>query len=68
MIGYQYCTEMVQPFSRGDDDMFFSQPWDQAASDESCYQQWGVHQVSWSPVSLTTAHDLAAFSTLCVRQ
>eukprot|EP00798_Chlamydomonas_sp_ICE-L_P010048 gene10048-7940_t len=41
--GYQYCTEMVMPFSRdGVNDMFWDEPWDLQATVEGCKKQWGV--------------------------
>lgn len=41
---YQWCTEMVQPFSSdGEHDMFWPPvPFDLAASTKGCQQQWGV--------------------------
>jgi len=41
--GLQYCTEMFMPSSRdGVADMFWAQPWDEAAAVDGCMKQWGV--------------------------
>jgi lysosomal Pro-X carboxypeptidase len=41
--GYQWCTEMVQPFaSNGKTDMFFPLPFNYPAQAVGCDEQWGV--------------------------
>ena len=53
--GYQWCTEMVQPFtSGGERDMFFpSAPYDYSASAAACVSTWGVRPTeSWARIGL----------------
>ncbi|CAE7949177.1 PRCP [Symbiodinium sp. KB8] len=40
---YLACTEMVMPMSQtGTTDMFWPQPWDEAAYSDGCFQRWGI--------------------------
>jgi len=63
--GYQWCTEMVQPFTEGTDkDMFYCPngtynpkqdctKWDLAGSSQGCQDQWGVTpRPEWARVML----------------
>eukprot|EP00954_Amorphochlora_amoebiformis_P006606 518016-Amorphochlora_amoeboformis.AAC.1 len=42
---YLYCTEIFQPFGQlgGDDDMFWTSPWNATAAAEGCFEQYGVY-------------------------
>eukprot|EP00193_Tetraselmis_chui_P014009 CAMPEP_0177778850 /NCGR_PEP_ID=MMETSP0491_2-20121128/16202_1 /TAXON_ID=63592 /ORGANISM="Tetraselmis chuii, Strain PLY429" /LENGTH=478 /DNA_ID=CAMNT_0019298207 /DNA_START=295 /DNA_END=1728 /DNA_ORIENTATION=+ len=41
--GYQWCTEMFMPSSRGGvTDMFWPQPWNETSAVEGCQKEWGV--------------------------
>ena len=53
--GYQWCTEMVQPFTAGTDrDMYYPySPYDYNASAASCAAQWGVEPTeAWARIGL----------------
>ena len=53
--GYQWCTEMVQPFTSGTArDMFWPyEPYDYNASAEACVRDWGVTpREGWARVGL----------------
>lgn len=58
--GYQWCTEMVQPFTQGTpEDMFYCPPkvncsaWDFDGASKSCINDWGVApRAEWARVVL----------------
>ena len=65
--GYQWCTEMVQPFTAGTaDDMFYPYaPYDYNASAQDCQRSWGVMpREAWARIGLGGKRIRAASNIL----
>jgi len=62
--GYQWCTEMTQPFTQGTaEDMFYCAPgancshWDFESAANGCVYDWGVRpRKEWANIGLSSKH------------
>lgn len=58
----QYCTEMFMPMAKsGKKDIYWSEPWDDAAARQACESAWGLQpRATWG----TVVYGGRALSTL----